>query len=125
MILGIGVDIADVATVEESILKYGDSYLKRKFTPHEIEYCKEASISAQRYAGRVAVKEAAMKALSKGWAEGIEWLDFEVVNEPSGQPTLEVYGAAAQLIKERGISKIWVSISHVPDYAIAQVVLEQ
>src|SRR3954469_15818568 len=112
MISGIGIDIVEVATVEDSIRECGTSYLERVFTPQEIEYCGGVPISLQRYAARIAVKEAAMKALSTGWAEGVEWLDFEVVNESSGQPTLKVYGTAASLFKERGISKIWVSISH-------------
>jgi holo-[acyl-carrier protein] synthase len=125
MISGIGVDIVDVAAIASSINEYGNRYLEKMFTPQEIQYCSAVPTSAQRYAARIAAKEAAMKALSTGWDGGVEWLDFEVVNEPSGQPTLLAHGIAAQLIKDRGISKIWVSISHIPEYAIAQVVLER
>ena len=125
MISGIGVDIVDVAAIASSINEYGNRYLDKMFTPQEIKYCSAVPTSAQRYAAWIAAKEAAMKALSTGWDGGVEWLDFEVVNEPSGQPTLLAHGIAAQLIKDRGISKIWVSISHIPEYAIAQVVLER
>lgn len=124
MLLGIGVDIVEVAKVADSIREYGNPYLEKLFTPREIEYCESAAIPLQRYAGRIAVKEAAMKALSTGWGQGVEWLDFEVMNEPSGQPTLQVYGTGARLFEERGISKIFVSISHIPEFAIALVVLE-
>lgn len=125
MVSGIGVDIVEVATVADSIRDYGIRYLERIFTPQEIEYCEAVPISLQRYAARLAAKEAAMKALSTGWAEDVEWLDFEVVNESSGQPILRVHGNAAQLIKDRGISKMWVSLSHISDYAIAVVIFEQ
>jgi holo-[acyl-carrier protein] synthase len=124
MVSGIGIDLVEVATVTDSIQEYGNSYLERMFTRQEIEYCGGMPISFQCYAGRIAVKEAAMKALSTGWGQGVEWLDLEVVNEPSGQPSLQVSGKAAQLFEQRGISRIWVSISHVPEYAVAQVVLE-
>jgi holo-[acyl-carrier protein] synthase len=125
MISGVGIDIVEVATVGESVTEYGNDYLRRTFTPREIEYCGTAPISLQRYAGRVAAKEAAMKALSTGWGQGVEWLDFEILDEPSGQPTIQAYGAAAELIRQRRISKLWVTISHIPEYAIAQVILEQ
>lgn len=124
MIAGVGVDIVDVAGIESSIREYGNSYLERVFTAREIAYCSDAAISGQRYAARVAAKEAAMKALSTGWESGIEWLDFEVLNEPSGQPTLLISGAAGELLKQRGITKVSVSLAHVPEYAIAQVILE-
>lgn len=125
MIVGIGIDIVEVANIASSINEYGSRYLERVFTPSEIEYCSAVPISAQRYAARFAAKEAAMKALTTGWDGGVEWLDFEVVNDHSGQPTLLVHGTAAQLIIELGISRIWISLAHVPDYAIAQVILEK
>lgn len=124
MISGIGVDIVMVAAVASSIHQYGKSYLEKLFTAREIQYCGAVPISAQRYAARIAVKEAAMKALSTGWGNGVDWLDFEVLNETSGQPVLLVHGTASQLIEDRGVSKIWVSISHISEYAIAQVILE-
>jgi holo-[acyl-carrier protein] synthase len=125
MIIGIGVDIVEVAAVATSIREYGDRYLDRMFTPGEIQYCGSVPISIQRYAARIAAKEAAMKALSTGWERGVEWLDFEVVNEPTGQPRLLVHGTAAQLIKDRGITKIWLSLAHVREYAVAHVVFER
>ena len=64
-----------------------------------------------------------MKALSTGW-DGVDWRDFEIVNEVSGQPTLRLLGNAAKIATERGITTTWVSLSHVSDYAVAQVVFE-
>jgi holo-[acyl-carrier protein] synthase len=125
MIYGIGVDIVEVAKVASSIHDYGDTYLSRMFTPKEIRYCNETAKPIQRYAARIAAKEAAMKALSTGWDAGVQWHHFEILNEESGQPVLLVHGAAKRLLTELVISKYWVSLSHVPDYAIAQVIFEK
>jgi holo-[acyl-carrier protein] synthase len=124
MICGIGIDIVEVARVKESIDEYGQRYLEKMFTPGEIRYCHDVPISTQRYAARLAAKEAAMKALGTGW-DGVDWKDFEVLNEDSGQPRLLVHGRAAELLKERSISRTWVSLSHDPTYTIAQVVFER
>jgi len=125
MICGIGVDIADVARVARSIDRYGERYLNKVFTPAEIEYCRDAAISTQRYAARFAAKEAAMKALSTGCTEEVSWKNFEVINEESGQPRLKANGKAAELLAELRVSKIWISLTHNPEYAIAYVVLER
>lgn len=125
MICGIGVDIADVAKVGESIKRYGDRYLNKVFTPGEIEYCRNVPISNQRYAARFAAKEAAMKALSTGCTEEVSWKNFEVINEPSGQPTLRANGGALELLTELEVSRTWLSLTHNPEYAIAYVVFEQ
>lgn len=125
MISGVGVDIVQVAAIAESIEHYGKEYLERVFTQGEIAYCDSVPSAMQRYAARVAAKEAAMKALATGWDSGVEWLDFEVINETSGEPKLHAHGRAAELLQKRGINRMWVSLSHRPDYAIAQVIFEQ
>jgi holo-[acyl-carrier protein] synthase len=125
MIEGIGVDIVEVAGVESAISNYGEPYLQRLFTAREIEYCRTGANSAQRYAARIAAKEAAMKALGTGWDSGVEWLNFEVVNAQSGRPFLMMNGAAADLAAERHITQSWVSMAHLTAYAIAEVILER
>lgn len=125
MIAGIGVDIVNVAVIEDSISTYGDRYLERVFTTEEIEYCRSGANSSQRFAARVAAKEAAMKALGTGWESGVEWLSFEVKSEPSGRPILLLRGEAAEIAEQRGINHTWISLAHNPAYAIAEVVLEQ
>lgn len=125
MISGVGVDIVDVASLAEIIRESGDDYIRRVFTPLEIEYCDQVADSMGSYAARFAAKEAAMKALGTGWDQGVDWHDFEIVNEPSGQPIMHVRGKAEELLKERSVSSVWVSLAHVQGYAIAQVVFER
>jgi holo-[acyl-carrier protein] synthase len=124
MIRGIGIDIVEVSEVESSISKYGERYLERVFTQQEVEYCRSGTNSGQRYAARIAAKEAAMKAMGTGWDRGVEWLSFEVVNEASGRPSLRMHGAAATLAAENRITRSWVSLAHNAGYAIAEVVCE-
>jgi|SRR5579871_300574 len=125
MVIGIGIDIVAVAEVESSIETYGNRYLERIFTAREVEYCSDAANAAQRYAARVAAKEAAMKAFGTGWESGVDWLNFEVVNDQSGRPSLVFTGAAAELATKLGVNATWVSLAHLPTYAVAEVVLER
>ncbi len=67
MIIGLGVDIAEVPRVQAAIERHGQRFLDRVFTPKEIEYCERFKNKFERYAGRFAAKEAAMKALGTGW----------------------------------------------------------
>jgi holo-[acyl-carrier protein] synthase len=122
MIRGIGIDIHGVQDFADLIAR-SEGYLKRVFTPAEIAYCDAAANAMETYAGKFAVKEAAMKALGTGW-NGVDWREFEVSNAPSGQPILRLTGKAATIAAELRITRSWVSVSHVPEYAVAQVVFE-
>jgi holo-[acyl-carrier protein] synthase len=125
MISGIGVDIVDVAAFADCVRESGDDYLKRIFTEKEIEYCDSVADAMESYAARFAAKESAMKALATGWDLGVDWHDFEILDEPSGQPIMTVSGKSAELLNERSISSVWVSLSHVANYAIAYVMFER
>lgn len=125
MNLGLGIDIVFVQTILEGIDKYGEqNYLKEFCTDQEIAYCIEKANPASHAAARFAAKEAAMKALSTGWIDGIDPTQFEIVNEKSGQPVLKLNGRAASLVEEKGVRKISVSLSHIEDYAVAIVLFE-
>jgi holo-[acyl-carrier protein] synthase len=124
MIVGLGVDITEVDRMEAAIARRGEAFLKRLFTPAEISYCRKHRNSAERFAGRFAVKEAAMKALGTGWARGVRWIDIEVVREPSGKPTLKLSGAACAIANALGVKHIAVTITHDGNTALAQVIFE-
>ena len=124
MIVGFGVDIAEVDRLEDAITRRGRAFIERVFTPLEIAYCERFRYSAERYAARFAAKEAAMKALGTGWARGVRWVDIEVVRLVSGQPTLELRGAARQHADRMGVSRIHVSLTHSGKLAFAEVIFE-
>ena len=124
MIVGTGIDIAEVARVAESIQRFGDRFLQRVFTAGEIRYCDSKANSAERYAARFAAKEAAMKALGTGWNHGVRWRDVEVFREPGRRPTIKFHGKAAEFAARMQTKNISLSISHTSEQAIASVILE-
>jgi len=124
MIVGIGVDIAEVGRVRQAIERHGERFLRRVFTPLEISYCQSHRNSHDRFAARFAAKEAAMKALGTGWRRGITWRDIEVCNAASGKPSLNLTGRAQEVFANLGGARILLSLTHTDDYALAQVVIE-
>ena len=124
MIVGMGVDLAEVSRVEAAIARHGRAFLDRVFTPAEIFYCESHRRAAERYAVRFAAKEAAMKALGTGWRRGVRWVDLEVANLPSGQPTLRLHGRSKELAEEMGVRRISLSLTHGSGFAFAQVIFE-
>ena len=124
MIVGTGIDIAEVPRIAESIQRFGERFLRRVFTEGEIQYCDSKANRVERYAARFAAKEAAMKALGTGWSRGVRWRDIEVVRQPGGRPTIKFHGRAAGFAARLGTKNIALSLSHTAEQAIAQVILE-
>ena len=124
MIVGTGIDIAEVPRVGQSIERFGERFLRRVFTEEEIKYCDSKANRVERYAARFAAKEAAMKALGTGWNRGVRWRDIEVLRQPGSRPTIRFHGVAAEFAARLGTKNIALSISHTPEHAIANVILE-
>jgi len=124
LIVGLGVDIAEVQRVQTAIERRGAPFLRRVYTPNEIEYCERFKNKFERYAGRFAAKEAAMKALGTGWSRGVRWVDIEVVREASGRPTIVLAGEASKIADRLGVKRISLSITHTKEQALAQVIFE-
>ena len=124
MILGSGVDICEVPRIEASVVRFGSRFLERIFTAREIAYADRKANRFERYAARFAAKEAGMKALGTGWTGGITWHDFEVVNLPSGRPTLTFHGRAAEVAAKLGVRSVALSLTHTKEQALAMVILE-
>ncbi len=124
MIVGTGIDIAEVPRIAASIEKFGDRFLRRIYTEGEMRYCDSKANRAERYAARFAAKEAAMKALGTGWNHGVRWCDVEVARQPGGRPTIAFHGKAAEFAAKLGAKNVALSLSHTAEQAIAQVILE-
>jgi holo-[acyl-carrier protein] synthase len=124
MILGTGVDIAEVPRIRGSIKRFGDRFLRRIFTDGEIRYCEQKASRFESYAARFAAKEAAMKALGTGWSHGIRWRDIEVVRPKGQRPTLQFHGQAAAIAAKLGTNNIALSLTHTSEQALAHVILE-
>jgi holo-[acyl-carrier protein] synthase len=124
MIVGTGVDIAEVPRIQASIERFGERFLHRVFTDAEIKYCDSKVNRAERYAARFAAKEAALKAIGTGLRHGISWRDVEVTRQPSGRPTITFHRVAAEFSAKVGMKRAHLSLSHTKEHAIAYVILE-
>lgn len=100
MILGIGNDLIDIRRIEKTLERFGDRFIQRIYTDVEQKKADRRKGAGQAYAAtyakRYAAKEAASKALGTGFRQGVYWRDLGVVNLPSGKPTVEMTGGAAE-----------------------------
>jgi holo-[acyl-carrier protein] synthase len=124
MVLAIGIDVVEVDRVQRAAERLGDRFLDRIFTTAERQYCDARGARFVHYAGRFAAKEAAMKALGTGWAEGVAWREVEILSSGVGPPQLALTGAAKARFDEMGATRALVSISHTDALAVAQVLFE-
>ncbi len=125
MIVSIGIDIAEVYRIRETIART-PRFSARVFTDKEREYCEsKGAAAAQSYAGRFAAKEAFLKALKTGWRGKIAWQDIEIVLDENGAPSLNITGEAAVLLEKLGANRVHLSMSHTTEHAVAEVILEK
>ena len=125
--IGIGSDILDIRRIEKTLLKFGNRFKKRIFTSFEIEKCEKRRLSIECYAKRFAAKEAAAKALGTGFRKGVYWRDLEVINLPSGKPSMNFYGESKKhldsLMPKNSVPSINLSITDEFPYAQAIVII--
>ena len=115
MIIGVGVDLVDVPRFERTLER----------TPRLVERLfavGERSLRPRSLAARYAAKEALIKAL--GGSDGVHWTDIEVTSEASGKPVFVFSGTTAEVLAERGITGVHLSLTHDAGLAIAYVVVE-
>ena len=124
MILGIGIDIIEVARVQGSVERFGDRFLKRVLLPDEIAYCQLHKSPGPFVAVRFAAKEAISKAFGTGIGAQLGWHDMEVRRKESGEPFVVLHGGGKQLFETRGAQRLLISLSHTQNYATAVAVLE-
>jgi holo-[acyl-carrier protein] synthase len=124
MIVGTGVDIAEVPRIAASVERFGNRFLTRVFTQNELKYCLSKANAAERLAARFAAKEAGMKAIGTGLHFGVTWQNVEVVRAPGGRPGIRFSGKAAEFAAQLGCKNVHLSITHTKEQALAFVVLE-
>jgi holo-[acyl-carrier protein] synthase len=117
---GIGNDIIEIERIAKAIERHGQRFLDHLFTEGEQRYCLTFRQSERHFAARFAAKEATAKALGTGISGDLGWLDMEVVNLPSGKPTLHLSERASQHF---GAPHILLSLSHCKEYATAVVIV--
>ena len=128
-IIGIGLDLIELSRVERSLHRFGEHFLNRIMADDERSAAPgdPASPSARTVsyvAARFAAKEAAVKALGTGFAEGIGPRDVAVRSLPSGKPELVLSGKAREKADALGAKKLHLTLTHTRDNAAAVVILE-
>ena len=124
MIYGIGTDIIEVSRIQKAIEK-NNGVKEKIFSQNEIAYCEARASKYQSYAARFAGKEAVMKAFGTGWIDGIAWNEIEILNRESGAPYLILTNKTKEIVDPNDKYKIHISLSHLKEYAIAKVIIEQ
>jgi holo-[acyl-carrier protein] synthase len=124
MIIGSGIDLAEIGRIQQSVNRFGNRFLDRIYTAAEQAYCMRKRNAAESFAARFAAKEAGAKALGTGISHGVSWLEIEVVREPRGRPTIQFHGRAAEIARRLGVVHAALSITHTASLAMASVILE-
>jgi len=129
-LLRVGVDLVAVSDVIESVERFGDRYMHRMFTPHEVGCCRSNSNSAdpsipeysfESMAARFAAKEATLKVL-RPVGPRPKWCDIEVHRTDNGWCDIRLTGRAATMAAEAGIEEWAVSLTHHASMAAAVVI---
>ncbi|HDQ46417.1 MAG TPA: holo-[acyl-carrier-protein] synthase [bacterium] len=121
MIQGIGIDMVEKSRIEHAVSRWGDRFLCRIFSPDEIRLCRQKGDRIGAFAARFAAKEAILKCLGVGWADGIRWQDMEILNTTSGSPEIRLSGKVARLVNG---GRLHLSLTHERGVAAAFAVLE-
>src|SRR5438270_12900682 len=124
MILGVGIDIIEVARIRASHEKFGERFLNRILRAAEIAYSLSHRDPAPFLAARFAAKEAISKAFGTGIGKHLSWQDMEVGRKESGEPFVILHEAGQKLLQARGARAVLISLSHTQAHASAVAVLE-
>lgn len=120
--LRVGVDLTSVAEVEDSVARFGDRYVRRVFTPHEIESCSTGDeVAPSGLAARFAAKEATIKVLRPSQAQP-DYRSIQVRRHPDGWCEIELSGTAADMAEAAGVRHLALSLTHEAGMAAAVVV---
>ncbi len=122
-ILGIGVDIVELQRIGRLYGKHGETFVNRFCNPGECQE-RQGQAMIEHLGGLFSAKEAVMKALGTGWAQGLGFRQIEVVRNAAGAPSVELHGKAAEQSSALGVRSIHLTISHEQKYAVAMAVLE-
>ena len=124
MILGVGIDIIEVARIQASFEKFGDRFLNRILHPNEVSYCLSHKVPGPFLAARFAAKEAISKAFGTGIGAQLAWHDMEVGRKESGEPFVILHEKGRALLQGRHAQRILISLSHTQVHATAIAILE-
>ena len=122
-VIALGIDLVEVSRIRALLARNGERFKERMFQADEIIYCDSCADPAIHYAARFAAKEAVVKALGTGFAEGVGWSDVEVRRAPNGMPSITLHAGALRVATELGVKKVLITLTHTESAAAASAVL--
>lgn len=124
-LVGVGIDVVDIARVERLVRRKGEHALRKLLTEAERSRLSERADAIPHLAGRIAAKEAVYKALQTlPGARAIGWHDIEVVADGEGRPSIALGEGARRINAGAGALRIHLSITHSDTTAAAFAVVE-
>jgi holo-[acyl-carrier protein] synthase len=118
-VVGIGSDIIECLRIAQMIERHGELFVQRVYSSREIEFCSSRKAATQHYASRWVGKEAVLRAIGVAWVRGISFRDIEILNDPHGQPIVNLSGDVRDICRRRGIEEILISVSYCRSHATA------
>ncbi len=126
MIVGVGIDLVSVSRIKKILGQvWAHRFVERVFTPQEIAQCSKTTNPEERFAGKFAAKEAAVKALGTGFSLGISPNQIMITDGVKQRPSILLSLMAKKVAESKGIDNIVVSISHTDGMASAIVIMEK
>lgn len=122
-VIALGIDLVEVERIRGLLQRSGERFKERMFREDEVAYCDACADPAMHYAARFAAKEAIVKALGTGFAEGVGWNEVEVRRAANGMPSILLHGGAKKVADEMGVKKVLITLTHTASAAAASAVL--
>lgn len=123
MVKGIGIDLTEIDRIQKMWDKYGERFARKILTERELEQLPKKN-PVPRLAALFAGKEAAVKALGTGFAQGVHFKCIEILHASTGKPGITFLGRGLEVCQQLGAQSAHISLTHSRDTAAATVVLE-
>jgi holo-[acyl-carrier protein] synthase len=121
-IVGHGIDLVECSRIASVVEHHGRRFLDRVLTPAEQELARRYKNPIPFIAGRWAAKEAILKMIGTGWRGKIAWTDMEILPDRQGQPHVTLTAETARIAKQKGITRVLLSITHTENHAAASAI---
>jgi holo-[acyl-carrier protein] synthase len=124
MMLGHGIDIEDVASMDALLKHAGQHFIQRCFVQSELTEINQGSRPTHYIAGAYAIKEAILKALGTGFADGVAYCQIQLHGVRTASPSVSLSGRALEVADAIGIVRWWVSVSVGTSLVVASAIAE-
>ncbi len=112
-------EIIECLRIARLIERHGEQFINRVYTTDEIRFCQSRKQATQHFAAYWAGKEAVLRLLGTSWRRGINWLDIELQDALNNQTLVSLRGGVNDLMQERQIAEIRLSVAHCRTHAVA------